>query len=162
MHARHEFESLRNPYPARQDSDVRNETDVAHEPVALFPGVSVQDPQISLIRNQAKYRIQRGSLPRAVWADDPEDAPFLNPEINPVKRDRGAERLSQAPCFNACHLNQCSSFLSDLSSDLFAGFGAPGPLPFSNSSACSPRRWMVASILGHSSARNFCRSPFSR
>ncbi len=49
MHAGDVVEHLRNPHPARQHRDIGNETDIAHELVALGPGIAPEHLQFSLI-----------------------------------------------------------------------------------------------------------------
>src|SRR5262249_29180296 len=134
MHSGNEVECLRNPNPARQYGDVSNEADIAHEQIALFPGIASKHPQVSLIRNEPEHRVERRGLACAIGTDDSEDAALLDAEINSVERDGCAERLAQEACFNACHSNQRSSF----SSDLFPDFD--GLEPFSKSFASRPRR----------------------
>ena len=103
MHAGDVVERLRNPDPARQDGHIGNEGDVAHEPFALGPGIAAEHPELSLIGNEAEDRIERGGLAGAVGADQSEDAPFFDAQIDAVERDRRAERLAQTACFDAWH-----------------------------------------------------------
>src|SRR6266478_9249570 len=77
MHALDVIERLRNPYPARQDGDIGDEADIAHEPIALGPGVAPQHSQFSLIGSEAENRVERGGLAGAVGTDNPKDAPFV-------------------------------------------------------------------------------------
>src|SRR5438105_12890165 len=116
MHAGDEVQSLRNPYPAWKHSDVGNEADIAHEQIALFPGIATENPQLSLIRNKPEHCVERRSLARTVGADNPENAALFDTEISAVERDGRPERLMQAACFNACHSNQRSSFFPDFDS----------------------------------------------
>ncbi len=142
MHARHVVERLRNPHPARQHSDIGNEADVAHELLALRPGISSEHPQLSLIRSQTENRVERGGLARAVGTDESEDATLFNTQIDAVQCNRCAEGLAETACFDACHgLQRSSSF----SFGVFAasvGFAAERPFapPFSSSSAFNPSR----------------------
>ena len=46
MHAGDVVERLRNPYPARQHGDIGNEADIAHELIALGPGVASEHPAV--------------------------------------------------------------------------------------------------------------------
>ena len=110
MHARNKLKRLRNLYPSRQHGDIGDERDVAHQQIAFFPGIATENPQLSVVRNQAKHGIERGGLSRAVGADDSENAPLFDAEINTVERHGRAERLAQTACFNACHLESALLF----------------------------------------------------
>ena len=103
MHAGDIIERLRNPYPARQHGDIGNETDIAHEPIALGPGVASEHLQFPLVGSQAEDRVQRGGLAGAVGTDESEDAALFHPQIDAVQRDLCAEGFAQAVCFYACH-----------------------------------------------------------
>ena len=43
MHAGDVIEQLRDPYPARQDRDIGNERDIAHELFACAPGITAKN-----------------------------------------------------------------------------------------------------------------------
>src|ERR1700694_1922306 len=103
MYAGDVVECLRNPYPARQHGDIGNEADIAHELIALGPGVASEHPQFSLIWGEAENRVERGSLACAVGADDSEDAALFNTQIDTVQRDGCAEGLAKAAGFYDCH-----------------------------------------------------------
>jgi hypothetical protein len=103
MHACNVIDRLRNPYPARKDSDVGNETDIAHESITFGPGVVPEYFQFSLIRNQTEDCVERGGLAGAVGADESEDAALFDAQIDAVERDLCAEGFAQAVCFYACH-----------------------------------------------------------
>ena len=77
--------------------------DIAHELVALGPGVAPQHLQLSLIWGEAEDRIERGGLARAVGADEPEDAALLDAQVDAIEGDGCAEGLAQAVCFYASH-----------------------------------------------------------
>src|SRR5208282_4823490 len=77
--------------------------DLAHELIALGPGVAPQNRQFSLILGEAENRVQRGGLACAVGADESEDAALFDAQIDAVQRDGCAERLAQAACFYDCH-----------------------------------------------------------
>src|SRR6266496_1349424 len=94
---------LRNLYPARQHGDVSNEADIAHELIALAPGITAEHLQFSLIWSEAEDRVQRCGLACAVRADHPENTSLFHTQINPVQSDGCAERLTQATGFYACH-----------------------------------------------------------
>jgi hypothetical protein len=103
MHAGDVIERLRNSDPSRQHSDVGYEADIAHQLIALGPRVAAQHPQLSMIRSEADYGVERGGLACAVGADDSQDAALFNTQINAVQRNGGAEGLAEATCFYHCH-----------------------------------------------------------
>ena len=103
MHAGNVVERLRNPHPARQHGDIGDEADIAHELIALGPGIASEHLQLSLIGGEAENRVERGGLAGAVGADESEDAALFDPQIDAVQRDGCAEGLAQAACFYACH-----------------------------------------------------------
>src|SRR5580704_7032107 len=103
MHSGDIVERLRNPYPARQDGDVGDEADIAHQLIALGPGIAPEHSQFSLIRSEPENGVERGGLACAVGTDDSEDAAFFNPQIDAVQRDGCTERLSKTACFYNCH-----------------------------------------------------------
>src|SRR5438105_8044292 len=96
MHAGDVVERVGNPYPAWQHGHVGDEADIAHELVALVPGIASKHPQLSLIGSEPEDGVQRGSLAGAVGTDEPEDAALFDPQIDPVERDGCAESLAQA------------------------------------------------------------------
>src|SRR5271165_1821861 len=112
MHAGEVVERLGNPHPARQHGDVGDEADVAHQLVALGPGVAPEHPKVSLIRYEAEDRVQGGALARAVGTDQSEDAPLFDTQIDAVQCDGCAEGLSQAARFYDGHGSEasCASF----------------------------------------------------
>src|SRR5450631_2207372 len=59
MHAGDVFESLRNPDPPWQHRDIGDEADIAHELIALGPGIASEDLQFSLIWGEAEDRVER-------------------------------------------------------------------------------------------------------
>ena len=103
MHAGDVVERLRDPHPARQHGDVGDEADVAHELVALRPGVAPEHLQLALVGGEAEDRVERGGLAGAVGADEPEDAALLDAQVDAVERDGRAEGLAQAAGFDAGH-----------------------------------------------------------
>src|ERR1700675_1735839 len=96
MHAGNVVERLRNPHPARQHGDVGNEAGIAHELIALAPGIASKHLQFSLIRDEAENRVERGGLTCAVGTDESEDAALCDAQIDPLQRDCRAEGLAQA------------------------------------------------------------------
>src|SRR5260221_14253657 len=99
MHAGNVIERLRNPYPAWQNGDVGNEADIAHELIALYPGIASEHPQLSLVRREAKNGVEGGSLARAIGTDESENAALFHAQVDAVQRDGCAESLAQAACF---------------------------------------------------------------
>src|SRR5437868_9917424 len=81
VHAGHVVKRLRHPYPARQDGNIGNEADIAHELIALGPRVAPQHLQFSLIRGEAENGVERGGLACAVGTDQSEDAALFNTQI---------------------------------------------------------------------------------
>ena len=96
-------ERLRDPHPARQHRDIGDEADVAHELIALGPGVAPEHRELSLVRHEAEDRVQRGRLAGAVGPDEPEDAALFDAQIGAVERDGRAVGLAQAAGFYGCH-----------------------------------------------------------
>src|SRR5579864_275666 len=103
MHAGHVVERLRNPHPARQHGDIGNEADIAHELIALGPGVASEHLQFSLIWSEAENRVECGRLACSVGTDDSEDAALFNTQIDAVQRDGCAEGLAKAAGFYVRH-----------------------------------------------------------
>ncbi len=103
MHAGDVVERLRNSHPARQHSDIGNERDIAHELIALGPGVASKHVQFSLIWGKAENRVEGGGLACTIGTDQSEDAALFNTQIDTVQRDGCAERLTEPTCFYACH-----------------------------------------------------------
>src|ERR1019366_3293945 len=77
--------------------------DIAHELIALAPGVASQHAQFPLVGREAEHRVEGGGLACAVGTDEPQDAALFHPHIDAVQRDGRAEGLAQAPGFYACH-----------------------------------------------------------
>src|SRR5437588_4561859 len=103
MHAGYVLERLRNSYPARQHGDIGNEADVAHELIALGPGIASEHFQFSLIWGEADDGVERGRFAGAVGTDEPEDAALFDTQIDAVQRNGCAERLTEAASFYDCH-----------------------------------------------------------
>ena len=138
MHAGHVVERLRNLDPARQHRDIGNEADIAHQLIALGPGVASEHSQFSLIWGEAENRVERGGLAGAVRADESEDAALFDTQIHAVQRDGCAEGLAETACFYDCH-GFGSSFSVSCES---ATFGDGWRVPVASSSSCGvrPRR----------------------
>ena len=77
--------------------------DIAHELIALRPGVASEHLQLSLVGGEAENRVERGGLAGAVGTDESEDAALFDAQIDAVQRDGRAEGLAEAACFYACH-----------------------------------------------------------
>src|SRR6478672_9400188 len=103
MDAIHVVQQIRDTDPARQDRDVRDEGNVAHELLARAPGILAEDLQLSFERREAKDRVERGGFAGAVRTYEPEDATFLDAQIDSVQRRRSVENFAQSACFNATH-----------------------------------------------------------
>src|SRR3984893_17012329 len=103
MYAGDILDRLGNSNPAREHGHIGNETDIAHEPFTLGPGVASEHFEFPLVGNEAEDRVQRGGLAGAVRTDEPEDAALFHPQVDSVQRDGCAESLAQAVCFYACH-----------------------------------------------------------
>ena len=140
MHAGDVIERLRNLDPARQHGDIGDEADIAHELIALGPGIASEHLQLSLVRGEAENRVERGGLAGAVGTDESEDAALFHAQIDAVQRDW----LCRTPCGGRVLL--CMPWLQRSSSaDLTCGFdfaaSSGWPLaPFSSSSGFSPSR----------------------
>ena len=78
MNSGHIIEHLRDPHPAREHGDIGNETDIAHQLVALDPGIASEHPELSLIRRQTQNGVERGAFAGAVRPDQPENAAFIH------------------------------------------------------------------------------------
>ena len=91
MHPADVIEQLRNLDPARQHSDIGNEGDVAHQPVALCPGIVSQHLQFAFIGGEAENGVERGCLARTVAPDNSQDASLFDAEIDAVQGDGRAE-----------------------------------------------------------------------
>src|SRR5215471_15200358 len=103
MHAGNVVEGLPDLYPARQHGDIGNEADIAHELIALVPGVATEHPQFALIWGEAENRVERGGLAGAVGTDEPQDAALFHAQVDAVQRDGCAEGLAEPAGFYACH-----------------------------------------------------------
>src|SRR6202012_2771743 len=128
------IERLRYPHPARQYGDVGNKGDIAHELIALGPGVASEYAQRSLIWGEAEDGVQRGGLACAVGADEPEDATLLDMQVDAIECNGCAKGLAQAVCFYASH-----------------GFSVP-PWRVSRTSGGSARPPAVRSTTGRAAA----------
>src|SRR4051812_17935720 len=103
MHSRDVIERLRNPHPARQHGDIGNETDVAHELVALVPGISTENTELPLVRGETENGVERSALAGAVRPDQSEDAPLFDAQVDSFERDGGAKDFAETACFYAGH-----------------------------------------------------------
>src|SRR5215472_14827543 len=94
---------MRNARPAGKHRHIGHETNIAHEPVALGPGVAAEHSQFSLIWGKAENRIERRGLACAVRADQSEYAAFFHAQVHAIQCESYAEGLAQAACLYACH-----------------------------------------------------------
>src|SRR4051812_42293436 len=152
MHARDIVERLGNAYPARQDGDVRDETNIAHEPVSFRPGVAPKHSQFALEVRQTQNRVECGRFAGAIRPDQSKDAALLDSQVDAVERYGRVESLPKSVCFYAGHDQRFS----------FVFFDRAGCAAASSSAWVIPSRSMVVAIRGHSSPRNFSRSPFNK
>src|SRR5208282_777376 len=133
MHAGDIVECLRDPDPARQHGNVGDEADIAHELIALRPGITPEHSQFSLIWSEAENCVERGGLAGAVRTDQSEDAALFDAQIDAVERDGCAEGLAETAGFNDCH--DFGSF-----SEAFDDLRVAPASPFNSSSAFRPSR----------------------
>src|SRR4051794_18161714 len=110
MHSCYVIERLRNPHPAREHGDIGDETDVAHELVALVPGISTEDTEFPLVRRETENGVERSAFARAVRPDQSEDAPFFDAQVDSLERDGGAKGFAETACFYAGHGLSAPSF----------------------------------------------------
>src|SRR5579862_4528126 len=103
VHALDVVKGVRDLEPAREHGDIGDEADVAHQQVALSPGISPQNPEFALIGREAEDGVQGGCLAGAVWADESEDAAVVDTQIHAVECDGGAEAFTQSVSFYARH-----------------------------------------------------------
>jgi hypothetical protein len=96
-------EGLGDPQPAGQHRDIGNEADIAHEPIALGPGVAAENLQVSLVLDEPEDRVERGALAGAVGTDESEDAAFFDTQVDAIQSDGCAVGLAEAACFYAGH-----------------------------------------------------------
>src|ERR1019366_9224264 len=113
MHSGYVVERMGNPHPARQYGDIGDEADIAHELIALVPGVASEHSQFAVIWGEAENGVERGALACAVGTDEPEDAALVDMQIDAVERDGFTEGLAQAACFDDFHGFGSSSFTFD-------------------------------------------------
>ena len=93
MHPGDIIEQLRDPDPARQNRDIGDERDFAHQFIALRPRVAPEHLQFSLVREEPEDGVERGGFAGAIRADESEDATFLDPEINSVQAQSSRRRF---------------------------------------------------------------------
>src|SRR4029077_2506519 len=96
-------ERLRNPQPARQHGDIGDKTDIPHELIAFFPGISSQYLQLSLIGSEPENGVQRRSLAGAVGTDESDNASLFDAQVDTVQRDSRPKGFAEAACFYGCH-----------------------------------------------------------
>src|SRR5579862_9619931 len=103
------LERLRNSHPARQDGNVGDEADVAHQLIAFLPRVPPENSEFAFIGSEAEDRVERRGFAGAVRTDEAQNSTLFNPQVNAIERDGCAERLAQPACFYACHGQRSSS-----------------------------------------------------
>src|SRR4029077_5377593 len=99
----HVVKRLRNSNPPRQHRDIGDETNVAHQLIALGPGIAPQNSQFALKLCKAQNRVERSGLACSVWPNQSKNAALFYAQIHSVQRDCRSERLAQPACFYACH-----------------------------------------------------------
>src|SRR4029077_5388306 len=80
-----------------------DERHVAHELIALGPGIAAEHFQLSLECGQTENCIERSCLAGAVRPDDSENPALFDPKIDMIQRDSCAEHFAQTARFNADH-----------------------------------------------------------
>src|SRR5947209_9122320 len=103
MHASDIVDCLADANPAWKYGNIGNETDIAHQLVALIPRVAPEHFELSLVSCKAENRVQRCSLAGAIWANQTENTAFFHTQVHAVKRNGIAKRLTQPTSFYACH-----------------------------------------------------------
>src|SRR5574337_946424 len=141
-----EVHGLAHPDPARQYGHVGDEGDLTHQLVALLARVEAEHVELAAEIGEAKDRLERSRLARAVRADQAHDAAGLDLEADLVQRQRRfvvlAEAVGRDHRAHACSpLWLSASRISVLRS--------------------SPSRCRRAYTTGHSSRRKRSRSDFN-
>src|SRR5579871_4251117 len=103
MHAGDVIERVRDLQPAWQDGDIGDETDVAHELIALGPGIASENAEFSLKRGEAEDSVESRRFAGAVGTDDPEDAAIIDAQVDAIECDGGAEAFAESVSFYARH-----------------------------------------------------------
>src|SRR5215469_13827910 len=103
MHTRDVIERLGHANPARQDGNIGHETDIAHQLIAIIPGIAPKHFQFPLVRSKAENGIERGRLSRAIRPDESNNATLFDPEIHTVERNRCAKHFAQTARFYCRH-----------------------------------------------------------
>ena len=83
MHAGHVVERLRHPQPARQHGHVGDETDVAHQRVALRARVAAQHRELAVEGGEAEDRLSAVVLPAPLGPMRPTMRPGSTLKITP-------------------------------------------------------------------------------
>ena len=94
VHAAGIVEQLRDANPAWQHGNVGDVGDVAHQLCARGPRIAPEDCELTLILSEAENRVERGGFTGAVRTDQPDDASFLDAQIDAVQGHRRPERFS--------------------------------------------------------------------
>src|SRR5437868_736543 len=99
MDAGNIIERLRNADPARQHGDIGNEANIAHELIALGPGIASAYLQFPLVGHEAEDRVQRGSFACAVGTNESEDTALFDAQIDAIESDGPPEPFAQPARF---------------------------------------------------------------
>src|SRR5262249_40477970 len=75
-------ERVGNANPARENGDVSNEGDIAHELVALGPRITAEDIELTLIGREAENGVEGRGLPCSIGTDDAKDAAFFDTKVD--------------------------------------------------------------------------------
>src|SRR5215472_11855283 len=90
MYAGDKVQGLRNSYPARQNSNVSDEADIAHQ------RITPENSQLAPIWNKTEDCVQCSGLARTVRTNHSEDAALLHAQVDAGECDGCAERFAQA------------------------------------------------------------------
>jgi hypothetical protein len=71
MYSGNIVERLENLHPTGQHGNIRDETDIAHELVAVPPGIAAEYPEFALIGSKPEDCIQGSRLACAIGSDEP-------------------------------------------------------------------------------------------
>src|SRR6185369_7201083 len=125
----------------------------AHQQVAFGSGIAAEHLQRAMVRSQAQQRLDHRGLASAIAPDQSQDAARPYREIHPSHSLLAAAVLLGQPA----RLDDWRHYFCSVRVGS-GGVAAPVVSVFRRSWAESPRRWMVAWILGHSLARKRWRS----
>src|SRR6185436_20288788 len=98
-----EIERLRDANPSGQHRDVGDETDLAHERVALVPRVAPEHAEFAQVRREAHDVVEGGRLPGAVRTNQADDPAFADVKVDAVQGDACAVGLPETLRFDVVH-----------------------------------------------------------